>query len=272
MFEREQAMRNAIANDFDIRNVEYYKDCALPFRDPSHQSGQQWNRLRDRGLEERDIEFLQWVMKVDPRERPTAQAILTSEWFEGEDVPLEFDTFSPDYQQAQRNTEKAMRNADMDVNDIPPEAIVENGHRPGESTASTAAPQSIELPKIQMPIFSTPGNGQPFTPTGSGGFDALLDRREQSSSPIKEHPLVQRVMSQGEEDTHDTVHGGNVHDGGDEEEEEGVAQPGASREQVAVDSGTVAEDSSMTDSSAPTERPSYLGRNSSAGGTYLSYR
>ena len=29
MFEREQAMRNAIANDFDIRNVEYYKDLSL---------------------------------------------------------------------------------------------------------------------------------------------------------------------------------------------------------------------------------------------------
>ncbi|OTA36251.1 hypothetical protein BTJ68_05474 [Hortaea werneckii EXF-2000] len=84
MFEREQAMRSAIANDYDISQEEYYKDCALPINNDNHKPGQHWDELRSRGLDEDDVEFLKWVMAVDPRKRPTATAILGSKWLGGE--------------------------------------------------------------------------------------------------------------------------------------------------------------------------------------------
>ncbi|KAK5144773.1 hypothetical protein LTR04_001475 [Oleoguttula sp. CCFEE 6159] len=77
---REQAVRYAITNDYDLRNVEYYKDCVLPMRDAEHVTGNHWDQLRKGGVSEHDIEFLQWVLNPDPTQRPTAQAILDRDW------------------------------------------------------------------------------------------------------------------------------------------------------------------------------------------------
>ncbi|WPH00234.1 Hypothetical protein R9X50_00305700 [Acrodontium crateriforme] len=80
MPEREQAVRYAIADDYDIKNVDYYKGCALPYQHANHPKGHQWSELRKRGLDEKDVEFLQWVLQPDPTKRPTAAAILKSNW------------------------------------------------------------------------------------------------------------------------------------------------------------------------------------------------
>lgn len=85
MPEREQAVRFAIANDYDIHKVPYYKECALPIRDRDHSLGSQWEELRKRGITEGDVEFLQWILKPDPRDRPTAQEILDRGWLDRED-------------------------------------------------------------------------------------------------------------------------------------------------------------------------------------------
>ncbi|KAK3069150.1 hypothetical protein LTR53_012735 [Teratosphaeriaceae sp. CCFEE 6253] len=79
MPERVQAMRHALGNDYDLQNVEYYKECALPYRASNHPAGNHWEELRKRGLDEEDVEFLQWILKSDPRRRPSAQAILNSD-------------------------------------------------------------------------------------------------------------------------------------------------------------------------------------------------
>jgi serine/threonine protein kinase len=78
MVEREQAMRHAIANDHDLQQNDYYKHCALPYRDSEHEKGQQWEVLRQRGLDEEDIEFVRWILNSDPRRRPSAADALES--------------------------------------------------------------------------------------------------------------------------------------------------------------------------------------------------
>lgn len=85
MPEREQAIRFAIANDYDIHKESYYKDCALPIRDRDHATGNQWEELRKRGISEGDVEFLQWILKADPTARPTAQEILDRGWLDRAD-------------------------------------------------------------------------------------------------------------------------------------------------------------------------------------------
>lgn len=77
--EREQAIKHAIASDYDLGSIEYYKASALPNLDEGQLKGRQWEKLRSRGLRELDVEFLRRVMRADPRERPTAKAILSSQ-------------------------------------------------------------------------------------------------------------------------------------------------------------------------------------------------
>lgn len=86
---REDATKNAIASDYDIRSVDYYNNAVVPPSTshpggPHHGVGHQWSVLHSKGLEDHEIRFLRWVMKVDPRERPTAQEILDSGWLEDE--------------------------------------------------------------------------------------------------------------------------------------------------------------------------------------------
>lgn len=85
--QRVRAVKKQISKDYDLRNTEYYKDCALPSRSARPTSGNHWEK---RGLDQRDRGFLERVMKADPRERPTARAILASYWFQSgglEDAP-----------------------------------------------------------------------------------------------------------------------------------------------------------------------------------------
>lgn len=88
--ERVQALRHAIANDYDLKNVPYYKGCTLPYRDEDHARGDHWENLRGRGMEELDVAFLQRILKANPKERPSAKAILASQWFAGGLLAREF--------------------------------------------------------------------------------------------------------------------------------------------------------------------------------------
>ncbi|KAK4498358.1 hypothetical protein PRZ48_011016 [Zasmidium cellare] len=90
MDERVQAMRHALANDYDLMHVPYYKDCELPHRDEDHARGNHWENLRKKGMEELDVAFLQRILKANPKERPSAKAILASQWFAGGLLAREF--------------------------------------------------------------------------------------------------------------------------------------------------------------------------------------
>ena len=90
MDDRVQAMRHALANDYDLMHVPYYKDCSLPHRDEGHAGGNHWENLRKKGMEELDVAFLQRILKANPKERPSAKAILASQWFAGGLLAREF--------------------------------------------------------------------------------------------------------------------------------------------------------------------------------------
>ncbi|EME42309.1 hypothetical protein DOTSEDRAFT_73213 [Dothistroma septosporum NZE10] len=72
-------VRSAIANDYDLKNSDYYKACTLP-----HSKGEahvnNWDALQGR-LSPGDIAFLEEIMQADPRTRPTAASLLQNPWF-----------------------------------------------------------------------------------------------------------------------------------------------------------------------------------------------
>ncbi|GAB7360758.1 hypothetical protein MBLNU230_g0632t1 [Neophaeotheca triangularis] len=84
--EREDATKTAIASDYNIRTVDYYNNAILPSpaATSTNRTGHQWDVLHSKGLEDGEIRFLRWVMKADPRERPTADEILESGWLDDE--------------------------------------------------------------------------------------------------------------------------------------------------------------------------------------------
>jgi len=79
--ERLDAVRFAIANDYEVHGDAYYRNVSLPRQD-RRGKGNQWEELRSRGLEQAEVDFLRWVMRVDPRKRPSAKEILATGWLD----------------------------------------------------------------------------------------------------------------------------------------------------------------------------------------------
>ncbi|GAB1741977.1 hypothetical protein NU219Hw_g7375t1 [Hortaea werneckii] len=278
MFEREQAMRSAIANDYDISQEEYYKDCALPINNTDHKPGQHWDELRSRGLDEDDVEFLKWVMTVDPRKRPTAKAILGSKWL-GEKGAVQTPNFKPPFQESsgqstQKNKQKTPSPSIADSSSTKsgtttpggesiaqdprpkPSAISTNDSMPTKS--DTSAPKSQKIAQRNSPRSSTSSTNdisspkmRKATPTSgkkSGGSPSSGRQVAPNTSPIDAQKAAQ------------TAH--------------------ANRPASAWPMSSTAEKPSAVDDAPkpPKEfgtKPSdsvSLGKNASAGGTYLSYR
>jgi protein kinase len=80
--EREQQIRTAIANDYKLQGNPSYSGVALPRPDSRKGKGDQWERLRDHGLEDGEVDFLRWVLRADPLKRPSATQILQSGWLD----------------------------------------------------------------------------------------------------------------------------------------------------------------------------------------------
>jgi serine/threonine protein kinase len=78
--QKERSVERAIAHDFGLGGLNYYRDAPLPYHDRSHPEGKQWDYLRSKGIAEKEIEFLQWVLDPVPTDRPTAQDILDAGW------------------------------------------------------------------------------------------------------------------------------------------------------------------------------------------------
>lgn len=79
--QKERSVERAIAHDFGLSALDYYEGCRLPYHDRSHHEGQHWERLMEKGVPEKEIKFLSWVLNPVPTDRPTAQEILDAGWF-----------------------------------------------------------------------------------------------------------------------------------------------------------------------------------------------
>ncbi|KAI8940208.1 hypothetical protein NX059_003914 [Plenodomus lindquistii] len=77
--QKELSVRRAIAKDFDLGSVDYYDGCGL---ENLGREGGQWEELQRKGVDEKNIKFLQWVLNPVPGDRPTAEAILKSGWLD----------------------------------------------------------------------------------------------------------------------------------------------------------------------------------------------
>lgn len=86
--EREEATSHAMANDYGLHSNLSYSGVPLPQYDKSRGAGDQWELLRQRGLEDGEVDFLRWVLRADPHERPSAAQIMDSGWLDKTDAEV----------------------------------------------------------------------------------------------------------------------------------------------------------------------------------------
>jgi len=88
MPEREAATAHAVANDYGLFSNKSYAGVPLPRNDKAIGAGDQWELLRKRGLEDGEVDFLRWVLRADPKERPSAAQILETGWLDKTDAEV----------------------------------------------------------------------------------------------------------------------------------------------------------------------------------------
>ncbi|KAI7254030.1 hypothetical protein KC335_g14702 [Hortaea werneckii] len=278
MFEREQAMRSAIANDYDISQEEYYRDCALPINNSNHKPGQHWDELRSRGLDEDDVEFLKWVMAVDPRKRPTATAVLGSKWLGGEGF-VQTPTFKHPFEGS------SQQSAQNDERKTSPPSIVDSS----STKSGTSTPKGQQSTHNLGPRPSAASSNNSI-PTNSGMTTPKSQKIVQKDSPGSSTLNVNEISSPktrkatsipSKKSGESTSSGKRVVSNTSPIDAQKAAQTAhASRPASAWPTSSSAEKpSAVVDtyeapkgSGAEPPATASLGKNASAGGTYLSYR
>lgn len=107
MAEREEAVKSALTNDYKLMNDPVYSDVSLPQNDPNKHKGDQWELLRSRGLEDGEVDFLRWVLRADPYQRPTVDQILECGWLEKTEEEVAAGFTPPEYESLEFDPKRA---------------------------------------------------------------------------------------------------------------------------------------------------------------------
>ncbi|RAL00735.1 kinase-like protein [Aspergillus ibericus CBS 121593] len=75
--EKEHALRDQLAIDFDLSSVPFYADCREELPPPQPEQAYMWaNTMVEKGVAAEDVQFLVEVLHPDPRARITVREIL----------------------------------------------------------------------------------------------------------------------------------------------------------------------------------------------------
>lgn len=135
--EREKATSEAVANDFGLHSDPSYSGIALPKNDVDKTAGDQWEVLRQRGLEAGEVSFLRWVLRADPKERPSAAQILSSGWLEKSEEEVARGFTAPDggaLEHDSKPTAREYANTEAPATQTAP--VEEGNEEPSAQTAS----------------------------------------------------------------------------------------------------------------------------------------
>ncbi|PYI07207.1 kinase-like protein [Aspergillus sclerotiicarbonarius CBS 121057] len=82
--EKEHAIRDQLAIDFDLASVPFYADCGGLLPAPQPEEAYMWaNTMVEMGVAGEDVQFLVEVLNPDPEARITVREILESGYLEG---------------------------------------------------------------------------------------------------------------------------------------------------------------------------------------------
>jgi protein kinase len=172
--QKERSVERAIAHDFGLGALDYYDGCRLPYRDNTHYEGQQWDRIVEKGVPEKEIQFLKWVLNPVPTDRPSAQEILESGWFTTDDEATGriAKTLKTRAEESRRKNLHRKRSEPL-LSSMSVQQPVKNTQVPLDVAASTTLPstpmpqpQANEQPQQQQqPVSYQPMSFQPVEST-----------------------------------------------------------------------------------------------------------
>ena len=153
--ERETATSEALANDYGLHSDPSYSGIALPRNDADKHTGDQWEVLRQRGVEAGEVDFLRWVLRANPAERPSAAQILSSGWLDRTDGDVSQGFVPPANGTLAYDSKGA-------VQEDQARPVPQTEARPEQtSTQSQTSPEATAQPGVTQPIAAEPFAAQP---------------------------------------------------------------------------------------------------------------
>ncbi|EUC44121.1 hypothetical protein COCMIDRAFT_6530 [Bipolaris oryzae ATCC 44560] len=161
--QKERSVERAIAHDFGLGTLDYYDGCRLPYRDNTHYEGQQWDKIVEKGVPEKEVQFLKWVLNPVPTDRPTAQDILNSGWFTTDDQATGriAETLKTRVEESRRK-HLLRKHSEPFLSNMSVQQPVKNTQVPLTAAASTTLPPT-PMPQVnEQPVAFEPVAFQPF--------------------------------------------------------------------------------------------------------------
>ncbi|CAD0086428.1 unnamed protein product [Aureobasidium mustum] len=280
MAEREEAVKSALMNDYKLQNDPVYGN---------------WELLRQRGLEDGEVDFLRWVLKADPYQRPTVTQILESGWLDksAEEIaagftPPEFEHLEYDPKRATPDEVAAQERQEATNNKQ------DQGHyfsQPQRDTRPVMTEKRFHSAEDEVPVKKMYVSDDSLTaPTSSSPVRSSPLKNVETSSTLQPTPFKD-VGSYFQETAAPVTFGSNGSTQStmaaspfksvDTTESKPIPSPFASSTESKMASTEPMDMSAMNDASAPvpfknvtsnqptTQRPPL---NTSNTGTFLSYR
>jgi hypothetical protein len=180
--QKERSVERAIAHDFGLGALDYYDGCRLPYHDRSHHEGQHWEHLKAKGVPEKEIKFLSWVLNPVPTDRPTAQEILDAGWF------------SMDHGETNRISEHLQAKAQESRR----RNVQRKRSEPLLSTFSVAKQQPSGLYTREPPTTFATAGSTPWQPQSSQSYQSTVPVQQPASYSFSSSQQQQQSLSQGQ--------------------------------------------------------------------------
>lgn len=161
--QKERSVERAIAHDFGLGTLDYYDGCRLPYRDTTHYEGQQWDKIVEKGVPEKEVQFLKWVLNPVPTDRPSAQDILNSGWFTTDDQATGriAETLKTRVEESRRK-HLLRKHSEPFLSNMSVQHPVKNTQVPLNVAASTTLPPTPMPQASEQPVAFEPVSFQPF--------------------------------------------------------------------------------------------------------------
>jgi serine/threonine protein kinase len=177
--QREAATAHAVANDYGLFSDKSYAGVPLPQNDKNIGAGDQWELLRRRGLEEGEVDFLKWVLRADPKERPSAAQIMETGWLDKTDAEV-----AQGFRPPGNGTRGSNMAFDSQRTGFAEPASYLNKGMPGNFGAGAARGSQ---PPVTQPAVSQPPVSQPPMQAASSGGPYVAARGSQP--PVTQPPM-----------------------------------------------------------------------------------
>ena len=162
--QKERSVERAIAHDFGLGALDYYEGCRLPYHDRSHHEGQQWDRLIEKGVSDKEIQFLRWVLNPVPTDRPNAQEILDAGWFTTDDRQTgRIDENLKVRVEESRRKNLQRKHSEPLLSKMSAQKPVRNTQAPLNVAASTTLPSTPMTEGNEQPMSFQPMSFQPMS-------------------------------------------------------------------------------------------------------------